>query len=134
MNDRKKQRKRPPRKSSEAIDREGFLSLLAAEFPEVPAAFDECVKGLLHCEMGAFAGIAEAAMDQGRFWQVQKYFQLVDRARKSASPDLENAIDVSFIEFLASSEVTENRHRAMKLMPADLRQQLLVIDGRGRWE
>jgi hypothetical protein len=107
--------------------------MLTDEFPEVSQAFDECTKGLLHCEMGAFARMTEEAMDEGRFWQVEKYFNFMERVRENATPEVENAIDVSYVEYLAFSEVTDNRHQAMKRMPKAIRAVLLEIDGRQRW-
>jgi hypothetical protein len=129
-----KRRSKRTRKKPEAIDHAAFLRMLSADFPEVPRAFDESVRGLLHCEMGVFAGLTEAAMDAGSFWQAERYFRFVERVRASASPELENAIDVSYLESLAWSEVTDNRHRGLKRMPEALRAILLEIDGRGRWE
>jgi hypothetical protein len=117
----------------EPIDHARFVQMLTDEFPEVPQAFDECSKGLLHCEMGAFARLTEGAMDEGRFWQVEKYFKFVERVRGNATPAVQNAIDVSYIEYLAFSEVTDNRHQAMKRMPKSIRAIMLDIDGRGRW-
>src|ERR1700675_1584517 len=107
MGKAKKQRSTTPRKSPDAIDHARFLQMLTDEFPEVPQAFDECVKGLLHCEMGVFARLTEEAMDDGRFWQVEQYFRFIERVRDSATPEVENAIDDSYIEFLAFSEVTD---------------------------
>jgi len=107
--------------------------MLAREFPEVTQAFDEYSKGLLHCEMGIFAGITERAMDDGRFWQVDKYFQFINSIRKRAAPDVENAIDVSFIEYFAFGEFTEKRAQAIRRMPRILRTILMEMDGRGRW-
>jgi hypothetical protein len=120
-------------KGLEPIDHARFLELLTAKFPEVPQGFDAYSKGLLHCEMGAFARMTEEAMDRGQFRLVQDYFDFVEEVRENATPEVENAIDVSYIEFLAFSEVTENRHQAMKRMPKTIRAILLAIDGRGRW-
>jgi hypothetical protein len=120
-------------KNPEPIDHARFLQMLTEEFPEVPQSFDEYVEGLLHCEMGAFARQTEEAMDEGRFWQVEKYFNFMESVREKATPEVENAIDVSYIENLAFSEVTDNRHQAMKRMPKGIRAILLEIDGRGRW-
>jgi hypothetical protein len=111
-----------------------FIAMLTAEFPEVVAAVDEYGKGLLHCEMGTFAGMTEKAMDAGDFARVEQYFAFVDRIRKAASSDVQNAIDVSFIEYLAFSEKTDTRYRAVKRMPPSIRRILLNIDGRGRWK
>lgn len=119
--------------SPERIDHDRLLKMLAEEFPEVRQAFDEYTRGLLHCELGAFAGVTEEAMDQGRFWQVEQYFNFVERVRQNAAPAVENAIDVSYLEYLAFTEVTENRRQAMKRMPKVIRAILLEIDGRGRW-
>ncbi len=117
----------------EAIDHARFLQMLNEEFPEVPQSFDQCGEGLLHCEMGAFARLTEGAIDTGRFSQVEQYFRFVARVRDRATPEVENAIDVSYIEFLAFSEVTDNRRQATKRMPHSLRAILLAVDGRGRW-
>lgn len=68
----------------------------------------------------------------GRFWLVHNYFNFVERVRENASPEVENAINVSYIEFLAFSEVNDNRLRALNAMPNALRIILLEIDGRGR--
>src|SRR5437879_4036816 len=84
-------------KRPETIDRATFLQMLK-EFPEVTQALDEYGRGLLHCEMGAFARLKEEAMDEGRFWQVEKYFRFIERVRESATPEVENAIDVSYLE------------------------------------
>jgi hypothetical protein len=120
-------------KSPEAIDHTRFVQMVTDEFPEVPQAFNEYTKGLLHCEMGAFARLTEKAMDEGRFWQVEKYFNFMAKVRENATPEVVNAIDVSYIENLAFSEVTDNRHQAVKRMPKDISAVLLEIDGRGRW-
>ncbi len=122
------------KKDRQMVDHAKFLELLTDEFPEVPQSFDEYRKGLLHCEMGAFARMTEEAMDQGRLWQVEKYFRFIERMRENATPEVENAIDVSYIEFLAFSEMSEIRREAMKRMPKAIRAILLEIDGRGRWK
>jgi hypothetical protein len=120
-------------KNSGAIDHAKFLQMLTDEFPEVPHAFDEYGKGLIHCEMGVFARRTEEAMDEGHYWRVENYFRFIERVRESATPEVENAIDVSYIESLAPGEVTDKRIQAIKQMPKALRTILLEIDGRGRW-
>jgi len=120
-------------KRPEAIDHARCQALLATEFPEVPQAFDDYGKGLLHCEMGVFARLTEEAMDAGQFWRVEQYFRFIERVRQNATPEVENAVDVSYLEFLAFSEMNDNRRGAIKRMPITLRAILLEIDGRGRW-
>jgi hypothetical protein len=122
-------------KKSEKIDHAKFIEMLTTQFPEVTASFDESRIGLLHCEMAAFARITEDGMDKGNYWQVEKYLRFVEEVREHSSPELENAIDVSYLEFLAFSEYSEKRHQAIKeRMPNALKEILLEIDGRGRWE
>ena len=134
MGRHKKKTSKIPDNSPALIDHGRFLQMLTDEFPEVPQAFDKYGKALLHCEMGVFARLTEEAMDEGRFWQVEQYFRFIERVRDSATPSVENAVDVSYIEFLAFSEVTDNRRQAIRRMPQPLRAILLMIDGRGRWE
>lgn len=122
-------------KRVEEIDHAAFIEMLTAQFPEVPALFDDCRIGLLHCEMAAFARMTEEAMDQGKHWQVESYFRFVEEMRMQASPELENAIDVSYIEFLAFGEYSAIRHQAIReRMPKTLKAILFEIDARGRWE
>ena len=120
-------------KSAHSIDHATFLQMLTDEFPEVPQAFDKYSQGLLHCEMGVLARLSQEAMDQERWWQVDKYVRFIARVRARATPEVENAIDVSYIEYLALSYVTPNRTVAMKRMPKALRAILQQIDGRQRW-
>jgi len=117
----------------EVVDHPAFVRLLTREFPEVTQAFDEYSKGLLHCEMGILAGIAEKAMDDGRFSQVDKYFRFINSIRERAAPDVENATDVSFIEYFVVGEFTKKRAQAIRRMPRVLRTILMEMDGRGRW-
>jgi hypothetical protein len=100
------------------IDHAQFIVMLGTEFPELVAAFDQYGRGLLHCEMGTFAGMTEKAMDTGDFARVESYFAFVDLVRRQASPEVQNAIDVSYIEYLAFAEMTDAHYRAMTRMPA----------------
>jgi hypothetical protein len=129
----KKQRPKTPRKNPGLIDHARFLQMLTDEFPEVPQAFDEHGKGMLHCEMGVFAQLTDEAIGKGNYHRARQYFDFVDRVRKYAAPEVENAIDVSYIEYFALEELTQQRYEALKRLPRPLRQVLLEIDGRGRW-
>lgn len=82
-------------------------------------------KGLLHCEMGAFRRAAEDALDQGKLWQAEKYFRFVEQVLPVANPDVENALEVSFLEDLALGECTPARRKAVKeRMPWSLRKKV----------
>ena len=121
------------KRSPEVIDHPKFLQLLAAEFPDVPQAFSEYEQGLLHCEMGVFAQITEKVMDEGRLWLAENYFRFMERVRDNATEEVRDAVDVSYIEYLALCERTDNRYQAFKRMPQSLKAILLQINGRGTW-
>lgn len=120
--------------ASEApLEREAFLAELAENFPEVVASFDDIGNGLLHLEMAAFRRMAECAMDEGRHWQVELYLRFLESCLKRASPALENAIYVSFLEDFALGEFTELRHQAVReRMPQLLRNFVLEVNGKWR--
>jgi hypothetical protein len=121
----------PQRPRPQPIDHARFLDLLSAEFPEVIEAFTRYEKGLLHCEMGAFRRVAEQAMDTGRLWQAEKYFRFIERVLKEATPEVENAVEISFLEDLALGEFTEVRYRAIEeRMPERLRAKLIRVNAR----
>jgi hypothetical protein len=106
--------------------REEFLAELAAEFPEVVSQIRPDESGLLHCEVAAFLRATESAMDAGLFWTAERHFQFVQRVLLDACPDLQNAIEVSYLEDLAFGELTAARYRAVKeRMPKSLRAVLI---------
>lgn len=119
--------------NAEVIDYAAWSRMLAEEFPEVPEAYDEYSRGLLHCELGTFARLTDEAIDEGDAERVAKHFAFVDRVRKQADEFVENAIDASYVEYLAGSEWTEARYRAFRRMPKALRRSLHESDGQERW-
>ena len=133
MGREEEQRSKKLNMNATVIDYSRWSQMLAEEFPEVPRSCDDCVKGLLHIEMGTFARLTDQAISAGNYHQVANYFAFVDRVRKQADAYVENAIDVSYIEYFAWDEWTERRHQAFQQMPSALRCVLLEIDGRGRW-
>jgi hypothetical protein len=84
--------------------------MLTAEFPEVPAAFDDSAKGLLHCEMGTFARLTEEAIDRGSHWQVEKYFRFLDRVRKNQMSGTPSTCPTSNIWLSANGLKTDIPH------------------------
>jgi hypothetical protein len=115
------------------IDYAEWSRMLAEVFPEVPAAYDKYSTGLLHCELGTFARLTDEAIEAGDSERVAKHFVFIDQARKQADDFVENAIDVSYIEYLAWREWTDLRYQAFRRMPRALRRVLHESDGEGRW-
>jgi hypothetical protein len=107
-------------------DRDEFLARLAADFPDVAAGFGPYSAGRLHCEVGDFLRATERAMDEGRLWEAERHFRLVEELLAAADPELRNALEVSYLENLALGECPPARHRAVKdRMPPVLRAVLI---------
>ena len=110
------------------LDRDDFIRLLRAEFPEVLAAVDGYQAGLLHCEVGVLLKQTAAAMDAGREWLAQRHFALVERLLGDAGPELASALEVSYLEGLAFGEHTPERHRVVRQrMPGGLRRRIIEL-------
>jgi hypothetical protein len=104
-----------------------FIDLLAAEFPDVAGEIRE-EDGLPHLEVAAFRRATERAMDLGELSTAERHFRFVERVRREASPDVENALGVSYVEDLALGVCTPERYRAVKeRMPATLREEMAGI-------
>jgi len=78
---------------------EDFSRKALAEFPELAEDFEEWAE-LLHLKMGAFARITQAAMGEGDWEKYDRCVRLVDELLGRTSPDLENALNVSYLEHL----------------------------------
>jgi hypothetical protein len=106
--------------------REEFMARLTREFPDVVAGIDSCSSGLLHCEVAAFRRATEKAMDTGHLWAAERHFRLVQELLAVAGSELENALEVSYLEDLALGEWTSERYRAIReRMPKALRETLI---------
>jgi hypothetical protein len=106
--------------------RDEFMARLTREFPDVVAAIDPCSSGLLHCEVAEFRRATEQAMDTGHLWAAERHFRLVEELLAVASPELQNALEVSYLEDLALGEWTPARYRAIReRMPKALRATLI---------
>jgi hypothetical protein len=110
------------------LGRNDFIRQLREDFPEVIARIDEYGKGLLHCEVAVLRGITEEMMDAGNAWQAERCFRFVERLLQDAGPELANALEVSYLEDLALSEHSPQRHQIVKeRMPAALRRRLIGV-------
>ncbi len=111
------------------LNRESFISAVAAQFPEIAATIDEIDEGLLHLEVAAFRRCVENAIDNGRMWDVERYCRFIADSFKCADDALDNAIGVSFIEDFALGEITDERREAVRdRMPKDLRDEIIAVN------
>jgi hypothetical protein len=110
------------------IDRERFLLMLTERFPEVDAEIDDCSRGLLHLEMGTFARATQAAIDTQDKETVRRHFQFIEEVFRDATPDVENAVNVSYLEHLRFDGRKAGSTGARELLPPSLRQALVELE------
>jgi hypothetical protein len=78
---------------------EDFSRMALAEFPELAEEFEEWAE-LLHLKMGAFARITQGAKGEGDWEKYDRCVRLADELFGRTTPDLENALNVSYLEHL----------------------------------
>ncbi len=114
------------------IDHRQFLELLTGEFPELADIIRNKYE-LLHLEVAAFRQATEDAMDAGNLWTAEKHFRFVERVLPDADDEVDNALEISYLEDLALGECTPARHRSVKdRMPNQLRAKMIGIDS--KWQ
>jgi hypothetical protein len=113
------------------IDHATLMRMMGDHFPEEIGAIAESRSGLLHCEVAVLRGAAENAIDEGRLWAAEKRFRFMADILSRADPEVENAIEVSFLEDFAIGEWTGARYEAVKTRcPEPLRSKLAAYDSR----
>jgi len=113
---------------SERIDHLQFLSLLSERFPDVAASIDECSRGLLHLEMAALARATQVAIDNRDTGTIERHFQFVDEVFRSADADVENAVNVSYLENLRFESRKAAPAKARDLLTPRLRAALKELE------
>ena len=113
---------------TEPIDHPRFIALLTDRFPEVAASIDECSQGLLHPEMGTLARATQAAIEERDKATVVRHFQFIDEVFRDAAPDVENAVNVSYLENLRFDSAAAASMKARELLPPRLRQALTELE------
>jgi hypothetical protein len=76
-----------------------FVSAVIREFPVLTEAMLDPPE-LLHVQMGEFVAFTQRAIERDDLNMVRRCFALADRFYRDADPELENAINVSFLEGL----------------------------------
>lgn len=113
---------------AERIDRDRFIALLTERFPEIAAAIDDCSQGLLHLEMATVARATQAAIDSQARDTVRRHFQFIDEVFRQAVPDVENAVNVSYLENLRFEGRKATPTKARELLTPRLRQALTELE------
>lgn len=110
------------------IDRERFIALLNEQFPEVAAKIDDISEGLLHLEMATFSRETQAAIDAQDNETVKRHFRFIDEVFRDAAPDVENAVNVSYLENLRFDGRKAGPTQARGLLPPRFHQALVDLE------
>ena len=76
--------------------REHFIRSLSGRFPGIAAAIPSYSRGLLHCEMGTFAGATETHSNAAISRVAQAHLNFAEELWRVAGPALENVLAVSY--------------------------------------
>jgi hypothetical protein len=101
------------RKPADFMDRDEFHARLTELFPAGLSGLDDSGQGLLHCEVAAFRENIERACDTGRLGYAERGFRFIEECLERADADLENALEISFIEDFALGEQNAARLRVI---------------------
>jgi hypothetical protein len=113
---------------AEQIDRDRFIALLTERFPDIASSIDDCSRGLLHLEMATLARATQAAIDAQDRDTVRRHFQFIDEVFRQAAPDVENAVNVSYLENLRFEGRKAAPTKARELLTPRLRQALAELE------
>ncbi|QHO77490.1 hypothetical protein ACH79_37525 [Bradyrhizobium sp. CCBAU 051011] len=104
------------------LHRSIFLKELKDTFPDLTTAIN-AQHGLLHLEMGVFAGFVQRAITLGNTKDVASCFKLAEKYYRDGNDHLKNAIGVSFIEHLD----LRNARWAWELLGSVLKREYLQL-------
>ena len=110
------------------IDRDRFIEMLADRFPVVLEEMDASCEGLLHPEMSTLARAAQAAISDEDVQSVRAHFSFIDEVFRQATPEVKNAINVSFLECISFTGRHGKRINARQLLSPILQQELIALE------
>jgi hypothetical protein len=105
-----------------------FIRLLADRFPHVAANISEVEAGLLHLEISMLAKVTRHAIETEDWDQVRAHFEFVDELMADASPELENAIYVSYLENVLFGQKTPRFIAARRMLSRRLEAAMIGLE------
>lgn len=110
------------------IDHDRFTALLTEHYPAVAADIDECARGLLHLELGTLARATQAAISDEDKAAVRGYFAFIGEVFRLATPEVKNAVFVSFLECLSFDGRHGKRIGAREMLTPQLQAGLRELE------
>lgn len=91
-------------------------------FPQLLVAMhDEVIEGLLHLQIAEFSRLTQSFIDNGEPHSFDRACQLFLELFEQGSPELVNALNVSFLENLTIDRENANCQQAFHRMPPRMR-------------
>ena len=117
----------------EMYDAQSSIAEIESEFPELSGELhDEIANGLLHVQMGVFSHLAQSAIDTSDIELWDRITSVFVRLYTDCSKDVENALNVSFLEHLNFTDSKRDRSWAAKAMPATMKRGWDQMDAYNR--
>ncbi|MEQ8788048.1 MAG: hypothetical protein RIC55_17200 [Pirellulaceae bacterium] len=113
---------------ADPIDRERFVAMLTERYPSVAADIDDCARGLLHLEMGALARATQVAISAEDKAAVRGYFAFIAEVFRLATPEVKNAVFVSYLECLGFEGRHGKRIGAREMLSPQLQAGLRELE------
>lgn len=99
------------------------IRYIESQFPVISADLhDEVVEGLLHPQMGVFSRLAQSAIDEGDLELWRAITAVFMEVWRNCSPEVANALNVSFLEHLHFEDEKIARSWAYRAMPEQMRR------------
>lgn len=110
------------------VDHARFVALLAEHYPDVVADFDESDRGLIHLAMGALARAAQVAISNEDKAAVRDHFAFIGGVFRLATPEVRNAVCVSYLEHLGFDGRHGRRVGTRALLSMQLQEELQGLE------
>ena len=105
------------------FDQRGTIATLAREFPEIARELQEqSLAGLFYLEMGCFQRYIQHQIDAENRAEVARCYEWLRKFMLYGDSEVQNAVGVSVLEHLNTSDGKVNRRWALESMPPILRQ------------
>jgi len=104
-------------------DKTTSIKYVGAKLPHLVAELhDDTWEGLLHVQMGVFSDWAQNSIDAGDEAAWKQITEVFMDLWRDCTPDVINALNVSFLEHLDFADDIKRRSWAYKAMPQEMRK------------
>ncbi len=110
------------------IDRDTFMAMLTERFPSITDEMDENIRGLLHMEMAHLARVVQAAISEEDTTVLREHFRFIDEVYRRGTPEMKNAVHVSYLECLSFDGKHGQRIKAREMLSPALQAGLRGLE------